>query len=118
MKYEQPKYEFPVEWRDWCTGAGQPASILWFAGRTWLAGIGSRAERALLAQGAVAVATLRFDPDPLESVHRDGIIDALPPRALLERLLGPDQPASSSSGFTRPWGSTDETRRPGPYSST
>lgn len=118
MKYEQPKYEFPVEWRDWCTGAGQPASVLWLAGRTWLAGIGSRAEQALLARGAVPVAVLRFDPDPLETVHTSGIIDPVPPRVLLERLGSGDQPASSSSGFTRPCGSTDETRTPGPYSST
>ena len=86
MRHEQERYEFPVEWRDWCTGAGQPATLLWYAGKTWLAGIGTRAEEALLAEGAVPVGLLRFDPDPRERVHRHGSVARMTPRQLLARL--------------------------------
>lgn len=86
MSYQKPKYEFPVEWRDWCTGAGQPATLLWYAGRTWLAGIGSHAESVLLSRGAVPVATLRFDGDPLETVHAHAVVERIAPCALVRRL--------------------------------
>jgi hypothetical protein len=89
MRQPRDLYEFPVEWRDWCTGAGQPASLLWLEGRTWLAGIGTRAEQALLASGAVPIGLLRFDPDPRERVHRDGCVTRLSPRQLLGRLAMP-----------------------------
>jgi hypothetical protein len=72
MKYEAPKYEFPVEWRDWCTGAGQPAGIWWLEGRTYYAGFGSLAEARLVEAGAFHVATLQFEPDPLEAAPRAG----------------------------------------------
>lgn len=86
MHWEQDRYEFPVEWRDWCTGAGQPATMLWFAGRTWLAGVGSRAEEALLQRGAVPVATLRFDADPCETVHSHGAVTRLSTAQALARF--------------------------------
>lgn len=86
MRYEKPKYEFPIEWRDWCTGAGQPATVLWWDGRTWFAGEGSAAERVLLERGAVPVATLRFDPAPLETVHAHAVVDRVPAMALVDPL--------------------------------
>jgi hypothetical protein len=70
MKFEKPDYEFPIEWRDWFTGAGQPAGIWWLDGRTWFAGFGSLAEARLMQAGAFHVATLQFEPDPLERTHR------------------------------------------------
>jgi hypothetical protein len=86
MSYEKPKYEFPIDWRDWCTGAGQPASILWLAGRSWLTGIGSPAEQALLASGAVPVGTLRFDRDPVEGVLPNATVDRVSARGMLRYL--------------------------------
>lgn len=84
MKFESPKYEFPIEWRDWCTGAGQPAGIWWLDGRTWYAGFGSLAEAQLIAAGAFHVATLQFTPDPLEGRQRDATIEPLHPTLAIQ----------------------------------
>lgn len=88
MRYEKPKYEFPIDWQDWHTAAARPAGIWWLDGRTYLAGFGSRAEAALAGAGAFHVATLQFEPDPLETVHRDRVVEVFGARAML-RLLEP-----------------------------
>lgn len=77
MKYEAPKYEFPIEWRDWCTRAGQPAGIWWLDGRTYFAGFGSLAELRLAEAGAFHVGTLQFHPDPVEGAPRRGHVQPL-----------------------------------------
>ena len=83
MKFESPKYEFPIQWRDWCTGAGHPAGIWWLAGRTYLAGFGSLAEQRLAEAGAFHVGTLQFEPDPLEGTPRRAHVLPLRPAAAL-----------------------------------
>lgn len=88
MRYEKPKYEFPIDWQDWCTGAGQPAGIWWLDGRTFFAGFGSLAEARLAAAGAFHVATLQFESDVIDSRQRSRTIDPVGPRAFL-RLLAP-----------------------------
>jgi hypothetical protein len=60
---------------NWTAGAGQPAGIFWLAGRCVMAAHGTAAEDRLLDQGAIPVATLRFDPDPIETVHRTGRVE-------------------------------------------
>jgi hypothetical protein len=87
MRYEKPKYEFPFDWQDWCTGAGQPAGIWWLDGRTFFAGFGSLAEARLAEAGAFQVATLQFESDVLESSPPGRTVDPVRPDLLL-RLLG------------------------------
>jgi hypothetical protein len=77
-KYEAPKYEHPVYDIDWTAGVGQPAGMYWVDGRILMAAHDSAAEDALLRIGAVLVATLRFDADPVETVHRSGVVERLP----------------------------------------
>jgi hypothetical protein len=60
---------------NWTAGVGQPAGIFWLHGRFAMAAHGSDAERRLMERGAVPIATLRFDADPLESVHRVGRVE-------------------------------------------
>lgn len=74
-KYEAPKYEYPIDDINWTTGVGRPAGVYWLAGRSIIAAHDSAAESVLLEQGAILIATLRFDRDPLETVHRDGSIE-------------------------------------------
>jgi hypothetical protein len=88
MRYEKPKYEFPIDWRDWCTGAGQPAGIWWLDGRTFFAGFGSLAEARLAEAGAFHLATLQFQSDALESRHPGATVDPIAHRSLL-RLVHP-----------------------------
>ncbi|CAN5641061.1 hypothetical protein BH23GEM9_BH23GEM9_06690 [soil metagenome] len=74
-KYEAHPYEFPVEHINWTAGVGQPAGLYWLGGRIVMAPHESPAEEALLLAGALPVATLRFDADPVETVHRTGSVD-------------------------------------------
>jgi hypothetical protein len=71
-------YEYDL---DWVGAAGRPAGIYWLDGRVELAVHQSPAEDRLLARGAVLVATLRFDPDPLEQSHAGRPV---------ERMASPD----------------------------
>jgi len=84
VRYEKPKYEFPIDWLDWCTGAGQPAGIWWLDGRTYFAGFGSRAEAKLSELGAFHVATLQFHPDQLEARHAGASVTAVAPVTMLQ----------------------------------
>jgi hypothetical protein len=74
-EYEAPKYEHPVDDINWTAGVGQPAGVYWLDGQSRLAAHESAAERYLLEQGAILIATLRFDPDPVEAVHRSGRVE-------------------------------------------
>jgi hypothetical protein len=84
VRYEKPKYEFPIDWQDWCTGAGQPASIWWLDGRTFFAGFGSLAEASLAEAGAFHVATLQFHSDVMDSRQRARTVDPVGPLAMVQ----------------------------------
>jgi hypothetical protein len=62
---------------NWTAGVGRPAGIFWLDGRCVMATHGSAAEERLLDLGAVPVATLRYDPDPVERVHRSGRVERI-----------------------------------------
>lgn len=73
---------------NWTAGVGRPAGIFWLGGRCVMAAHGTAAEQRLLAQGAILAATLRFDADPLETVHRSGHVQRMSaPRVYREFLL-------------------------------
>jgi hypothetical protein len=80
-KYEPPGYEYPIHDVNWTAGVGQPAGMYWLQGRIVMAAHASPAECALRQHGAVLVATLRFDADPVETVHRTGAVDRIPAAA-------------------------------------
>ncbi|HSJ05914.1 MAG TPA: hypothetical protein VK936_04375 [Longimicrobiales bacterium] len=89
-KHPPAGYENPVHHIDWTQGIGQPAGVYWLAGRSVIAAHGSTAETCLVAEGAVLVATLRFDADPLESRHPGRRVERLPlPLAATAMLLSP-----------------------------
>jgi hypothetical protein len=60
---------------NWTAGVGRPAGIFWLCGRCVMATHETAAEERLLELGAVLVGTLRFDADPVETVHRTGRIE-------------------------------------------
>lgn len=60
---------------NWTAGVGQPAGIFWLGGRCVMAAHDTAAEQRLLELGAILVGTLRFDADPLETVHRTGRVE-------------------------------------------
>lgn len=78
-----PKYEHPVDDINWTAGVGRPAGIYWLAGRSVIAGHGTAAEQNLLDRGAVLIATLRFDADPLERSHAGRIVERVHPGVLV-----------------------------------
>jgi hypothetical protein len=59
------------------SAAGQPAGIFWLDGRSVMATHASRAEQRLLDAGAILVATLMFERDPLESRYAGRSIERL-----------------------------------------
>lgn len=67
MKLEQPEYEFPIEDRQHARRAGQPAGIYLLDGRYHIAAHWTAQERALVARGALYVATLLFDACPYDT---------------------------------------------------
>jgi hypothetical protein len=86
-KYEAPKYEHPIYDINWTAGAGQPAGMYWVEGRILMAAHGSAAEDALLRLGGILVASLIYSPDPIESVHRHGVVHPLDAAQAAETLL-------------------------------
>ena len=62
---------------NWTAGVGRPAGIFWLGDRCVMAAHGTAAEDRLLEQGAILVGTLRFDMDPLETVHRSGHVERM-----------------------------------------
>lgn len=75
-----PKYEHFYDEINWTAGVGQPAGVYWLDGRSRIAAHDSLAEAYLLAQGAILMATLRFDRDPLESGHSGRHVERLSAR--------------------------------------
>jgi hypothetical protein len=86
-KYEAPKYEHPIDDINWTSGVGKPAGVYWLAGRSVIAAHDSPAEDVLLEEGAILIATLRFDRDPLESVHREGSVERMNTRGVAREFL-------------------------------
>ena len=74
---EDPGFEQYQDDISWSIGVGKPAGIFWLAGHVRMATHDSAAEERLLRQGAVLVGTLRFDADPIESVHRTGHVELM-----------------------------------------
>jgi hypothetical protein len=86
-EYEAPKYEHPVDDINWTAGLGQPAGVYWLAGQSLIAAHDTVAEQKLLELGAILVATLRFDADPLETVRRTGRVERVGARAASDAFL-------------------------------
>jgi hypothetical protein len=84
-KHAGPGYEHPVDEINWTAGVGQPAGIYWLAGESLIAAHESPAEDWLVAQGAVLIATLRFDRD---------LLDGRSPGARVERMAAGDVSAA------------------------
>ncbi|MBR9989004.1 MAG: hypothetical protein KFH98_04565 [Gemmatimonadetes bacterium] len=74
---EEPGFEQYRDDINWTAGVGRPAGIFWLGGRCVMAAHETAAEDRLLELGAVLVGTLRFDADPLESMHRTGRVDRM-----------------------------------------
>jgi hypothetical protein len=83
----EPGYEHPVHDISWTTSVGAPAGVYWLGGRSLIAAHESSAEAWLVAQGAVLVATLRFDADPLEARHPGRRVERLPAAAASAAFL-------------------------------
>lgn len=86
-EYEAPKYEHPVDDINWTKGVGQPAGVYWLRDRTVIAAHDSAAEARLISAGATLVATLRFDPDPVDTVQRGRTVERLEPARAVRALL-------------------------------
>lgn len=77
---EDPGFEHFQDDINWTAGVGQPAGMFWLGGRCVMAAHESAAEDRLLELGAVLVGTVRFDADPLETVHRTGRVERISAR--------------------------------------
>lgn len=72
-----PRYLFPVEGISYSDGSLAAAGVFLLHGRSYVAPVHSVAEHRLLAAGALRIATLRFDLDPLERTHPDRPVAAV-----------------------------------------
>jgi len=86
--YVPPKYEHPIDDINWTAGVGRPAGIYWLHGKSVIAGHGTAAEERLLDRGAILIATLRFDPDPLERTHRGRVVERVKAHRLVANFNG------------------------------
>jgi hypothetical protein len=89
MKHKPTHYEFPIAGAAWTKGAGHPAGIYHLDGRIHFAAHQSPAEAALRERGALLVASVRFDRDPLEAAHPGHPVRPLGAHAALHRLAPP-----------------------------
>jgi hypothetical protein len=79
--------EFEHHEINWTTGVGRPAGVYWLAGRSVIVAHESPGEDRLLAEGAVLVATLRFDRDPLETLQRGHAVQRVCARSVTRDFL-------------------------------
>jgi hypothetical protein len=86
-KYEASKYEYPIDDINWTAGVGRPAGVYWLDGRSIIAAHDSEAESVLIQRGAILIATLRFDRDPLESLHHGRTVERMSAHAAAAALL-------------------------------
>jgi hypothetical protein len=90
MKLDSTKrdgFEYEHHEINWTVGVGRPAGVYWFGGRSVIVAHDSPGEARLVAEGAVLVATLRFDADPLETVHRTGTVERVGARRASHEFL-------------------------------
>jgi hypothetical protein len=100
MSYEKPEYELPIAGVAWTRGAGHPAGVYLLRGRCYFVALDSPAERVLVEKGALHMASVRFDPDPLEKPHANRSVRLVEPAAAA-RWLGsahPDDTALRRAG--------------------
>jgi hypothetical protein len=76
---KQDGFEYEHHEINWTAGVGRPAGVYFFNGRSVIVAHESPGEDRLLAEGAVLIATLRFDRDPLESSHRRRMVERVAP---------------------------------------
>jgi hypothetical protein len=90
MKLDSTKrdeFEYEHHEINWTQGVGRPAGVYWFGGRSVIVAHDSPGEARLVAEGAVLIATLRFDRDPVETVHRTGAVERICARRATRELL-------------------------------
>ncbi len=100
MKYEKPEYELPIPGVAWTRGAGHPAGVFLLDGRCYFVALDSPAERVLVEGGALHMANVRFDPEPLERSHPKRSVRLVEP-AVAARWLGSD-PRVEETAVRRP----------------
>jgi hypothetical protein len=74
------------EHQDW-NMVGRPAGVYWLEGQSVIVSHESRAEARLLQRGAILIATLRFDADPLEAGHSGRTVHRIPARRASSEFL-------------------------------
>jgi hypothetical protein len=84
---KQDGFEYEHHEINWTAGVGRPAGVYWLDGRSVIVAHESPGEERLLAEGAVLIATLRFDRDPLESSHRRRSVERVPARSVAGDFL-------------------------------
>jgi hypothetical protein len=91
------EYFLDVHEHQWAHGVGHPAGIYWLNGRSVIAAHSSRAEQVLIDHGAILVATLLFEPDPLEGRHEGHCVERLGRAGLAEAFVGADRAADRTN---------------------
>ncbi|HSJ24236.1 MAG TPA: hypothetical protein VK929_06195 [Longimicrobiales bacterium] len=84
---KQDGFEYEHHEINWTAGVGQPAGVYWLHGRSIIVAHESPGEERLLAAGAVLVATLRFDGDPLDASHRHRPVERVSARRISAEFL-------------------------------
>jgi hypothetical protein len=81
-KKQSNGFEYEHHEINWTQGVGRPAGVYWHHGRSVIVAHGSPGEEVLMAQGAVLVATLLFERDPLEARHPGRTVQRIAPQYL------------------------------------
>jgi hypothetical protein len=89
MKPDKAEYELPIAGVAWTRGSGHPAGVYLLDGRCYFVALDSPAERVLVEGGALHMANVRFDPEPLERSYSSRPVRLVDP-ASAARWLGSD----------------------------
>lgn len=94
MKPNQPRPQqaVPLPSSAWAYGLHQGAGIYFLDGACHIAAHRSPAETALTERGALLIAVLRFEPEPLDGARPGQRVDALRSEAAAERFAGGRSP--------------------------
>lgn len=87
---DEPKYEQLLDEIQRTGSPGQPAGIYWLEGSSRIAAHDSAAEARLLDQGAILIATLLFERDPLEGTRPGRTVERLPLRHARSGVIRPE----------------------------
>jgi hypothetical protein len=79
---KQDGFEYEHHEINWTAGVGRPAGVYWLDGRSVIVAHESPGEERLLSEGAVLVATLRFDRDPLDASHAGRTVERVAARRI------------------------------------